>query len=128
MWESRSAISKAVGNDGKPAFGFPRFPWPVISTALCCSYFMRFYSDRSWQTAFVFPAAFSALQPCRWSAPLSGSNLLPSAPASSTAPDPAPAAESPTVSHTIDILFSACLWLRLVFPELHKADESSSRG
>jgi hypothetical protein len=36
LWEcgNRAAISKGVGKRGKPAFGFPRFPSPVISTAL----------------------------------------------------------------------------------------------
>jgi hypothetical protein len=33
MWKSQ-AISKGGGKDGKPAFGFPGFPPPVISTAL----------------------------------------------------------------------------------------------
>ena len=32
MWESL-AISKGGGKRGKPVFGFPRFPRPVISTA-----------------------------------------------------------------------------------------------
>src|SRR5450759_1288765 len=89
-------------------------------------WFMRFFSHRSWRTAFVFPAAFSAPQRCRWSGPLSGSTPLPSAPASSTAPDPAPAAESPTASHTIGTLFSACPWLRSPLPELRRAGESSN--
>jgi hypothetical protein len=36
MWESRLwRFPRAVGGEGKPAFGFPRRPQPVISTALC---------------------------------------------------------------------------------------------
>src|SRR5579871_4715396 len=31
---------RAVGNVGKPAFGFPRFPLPAISTALFAVVFM----------------------------------------------------------------------------------------
>jgi hypothetical protein len=36
LWEcgNRKAISKGGEKDGKPAFGFPGFPPPVISTAL----------------------------------------------------------------------------------------------
>src|SRR5437764_11221375 len=99
-------------------FHSPSFPQPF-----CRSYFMRFYSDRSWQTAFVFLAACSAPQRCRWYGPLSGSIALPSAPASGTVPDPPLAAESPRASHTIDTLFSACLWPPSPLPELRTAGE-----
>jgi hypothetical protein len=39
LWEcgNRKAISKGGGKDGKPAFGFPGFPPPGISTALLLS-------------------------------------------------------------------------------------------
>ncbi|MDQ2842034.1 MAG: hypothetical protein M3Y72_13530, partial [Acidobacteriota bacterium] len=35
MWESRRfcGIPKGGGKGGKPGFGFPPFPWAVISTA-----------------------------------------------------------------------------------------------
>src|ERR1700676_2974595 len=34
MWESQQRFPRAVGNEGKPGFGFPRFPPPVISITL----------------------------------------------------------------------------------------------
>src|SRR5712691_2859632 len=34
MWESQQRFPRAVGNEGNPGFGFPRFPPPVISIAL----------------------------------------------------------------------------------------------
>src|SRR5271170_307621 len=37
MWESRSDFQGLWEANGKPGFGFPRFPWPVISTACSAS-------------------------------------------------------------------------------------------
>ena len=34
MWESRQRFPRAVEREGKPVFGFPRFPLPVISTVI----------------------------------------------------------------------------------------------
>src|SRR5450755_2501327 len=42
MWESQQRFPRAVGNEGKPGFGFPRFPPPVISIAL------RFLKRSAW--------------------------------------------------------------------------------
>jgi hypothetical protein len=44
MWESRSDFQGLGEADGKPAFGFPRFPRPVL---------MRYASFEGWRRAFV---------------------------------------------------------------------------
>src|SRR5690348_9304613 len=69
---NRVAISKGCGRGGKPGFGFPRRPQPVISAAV----FMRSSSVESWRRAFVWLLAYGARHWCRCGHPLCAVSLL----------------------------------------------------
>ena len=127
MWESRSGDFQGLWEtDGKPAFGLPRFPQPVISTALFAVLFMLFAFVRKWQTASVLLSASVARSPCRSLFLPSGSSPPQSDRASCTAPGPAVAAGSPTVSRTNDKSFSACPWRRSPLQARRRAGENSA--
>ena len=57
---------RAVGNEGKPGFGFPRFPSPVISTALFLLFSTACSRNGNWQTASAWLAASGGPPPCRF--------------------------------------------------------------
>ena len=68
LWEcgNRGAISKGVGKRGKPVFGFPRFPSPVISAALLPSRGAAGSRMRNSQTACSWLVASAAPPQCRF--------------------------------------------------------------
>ena len=68
LWEcgNRGAISKGVGKRGKPVFGFPRFPSPVISAALLPSRGAAGSRMRNSQTPCSWLVASAAPPQCRF--------------------------------------------------------------
>ena len=65
LWEwgnASLAISKGCGRGGKPAFGFPPRPWPVISTVVFHAVlFWRRFANNSRFACCIFRAACVSL-------------------------------------------------------------------
>jgi hypothetical protein len=109
MWESRSDFQGLWEAIGKPGFGFPRFPWPVISIA-SAGFLMRYASFANWRRAVAWLSA-SRLRPPYPIALLRIRQVdRQSSQREEIQPRPATAAESTRVWHTSDKPASACPW------------------
>src|SRR5277367_1502282 len=124
MWESRSDFQGLWKAIGKPDFGFPRFPWPVISTAFS-GFLMRYASFANWRKVFAWLSA-SRLRPPY---PIVFLRIRrvdrQSSQREEIQPVLATAAKFPKVWHTSDRRASVCPWGLQSLPGLRKAGENS---